>query len=410
MTLSTRVLVGLGGGLAAGLLIARLDGSAPTVLGVAEAVGSVFVNAIRMTVVPLVAATLVASVARAPDARTFGALGGRALALFVAVLSVAAIFTVFGVAPFVAKIPIDPSGAASLRAQAAGVTIPTAVSLPRVGQWVVDLIPTNPIRAAADGAILPLIVFAVLLGLALTRVESSRRDVAARFFQAISEAMIVLVGWILDFAPVGVFALAIPVAARLGGAAAGALASYIAIVSIACIVFAALVLYPLAVFGGRISLAVFARGSAPAQTVAFGSRSSLAALPAMIASAEGTLGFPQRISAFYLPLAASTFRVGGVIAQIVGPLFVARLYGYTPNTAQIATIAATAVLTTFSIPGIPGGSIFVMVPVLLAAGIPADGVGLLLGVDTIPDMFRTTLNVTGSLSVGAVLARTRAGG
>ncbi|GAC1514713.1 MAG: dicarboxylate/amino acid:cation symporter [Gemmatimonadaceae bacterium] len=405
MSLTTRVLVGLGAGLGVGLAVRGLDGAAPAVLRIAETGGTVFVNAIRMTVVPLVAATLIASVARAPDARTIGALGGRALVLFVVLLTTAALFTVALVAPLIARIPIDPAGAKMLRASAPATTVTPGASLPSVAQWVIDLLPANAIRAAADGAILPLILFAVLFGLALTRVATDRREVVVRFFEGVSEATIVLVGWVLALAPIGVFALAIPIAARLGASAAGALASYVALVSAACIAFAALVLYPLAVFVGRKPLKVFARGSAPAQAVAFGSRSSLASLPAMITSADTILGFPHRISAFYLPLAASTFRVGGVIGQIVGALFVARLYGYSPGAAQVATIAATAVLTTFSIPGIPGGSIFVMVPVLLAAGIPADGVGLLLGVDTIPDMFRTTANVTGTLSVGTVLTR-----
>jgi proton glutamate symport protein len=138
--------------------------------------------------------------------------------------------------------------------------------------------------------------------------------------------------------------------------------------------------------------------------VAFSSRSSLAALPAMIESGRN-LGWSTEITGFLLPLAASVCRVGGAIAQVVGVLFLAKLYGVTIGATQLMTIVVTVVLTTFSIPGVPAGSILVIAPVLAAAGLPVEGIGLLIGVDTIPDMFRTTANMTGGFTVAAVLAR-----
>ncbi|MGH7654547.1 MAG: dicarboxylate/amino acid:cation symporter, partial [Gemmatimonadaceae bacterium] len=142
-----------------------------------------------------------------------------------------------------------------------------------------------------------------------------------------------------------------------------------------------------------------------AQAVAFSSRSSLACLPAMLEPVRERLGMPVAFSSFVFPLAVTLFRCGAAIAQVTGALFVARLYGVPIGPAQLAAIGVTTVLTTFSVPGIPSGSIVMMVPVLLAAGIPADGVGLLLGVDTIPDMFRTTANVTGDVAAAVILAR-----
>ena len=209
----------------------------------------------------------------------------------------------------------------------------------------------------------------------------------------------------LEAAPIGVFALAVPLSAKLGLSAAGALAGYIVVTALLLCIFALLVLYPVAALGGRISLADFARGSFSAQAVAFSARSSLAALPAMMESSRSRLRLPEQVTSFFLPLAASTFRVGGALGLTIGVVFVARLYGVALAPAQLATIVLTVVLTTFSVPGIPAGSIIVMVPVLLAAGLPVEGMGILLGVDTIPDMFRTATNVTGDMMAAVVIGR-----
>jgi Na+/H+-dicarboxylate symporter len=165
------------------------------------------------------------------------------------------------------------------------------------------------------------------------------------------------------------------------------------------------VLYPAAVIGGRISLLEFARATAPAQAVAFSARSSLAALPAMIEAARERLRAPEAITGFLLPLAASTFRAGSAIGCTVGVLFVARLYGVELGAAQLGAIVLGVVLTTFSVPGVPAGSIIVMVPILISAGVPAAATGLLIAIDTIPDMFRTTANVTGDMTVATILSR-----
>ena len=408
MSLTARVLIGLIAGFGLGLAATAAD--SPTLLAIArgiEPIGTMWINAIRMTVIPLVVSSLIAGVASAPDPATVGRIGGRAFIIFLAVLSATALFSII-VAPLaLAGLDVDPVAAASLRESASGANIAErSATLPTFRQWVVDLVPQNPIRAAADGAILPLIVFSLALGMAMTRLTGPAAPALVRFFQALAAAMLVLVRWVLALAPIGVFALAVPLATRLGIAAAGAVLYYIALVVGMCIVCIA-AMYPLAAVLGRIRLRSFARASAPAQAVAFSSRSSLAALPAMIEGAQDTLRLPRSVTSFFLPLAASMYRVGAVVGQIGGVLFLARLYGHDLAPAQLVTIAVTAVLTSFSVPGVPGGSILVMVPVLLAAGVPADGVGILLGVDTIPDMFRTTTNVTGHMAAATILARGR---
>ncbi len=408
MSLTTRVLIALIAGFGLGLAASASD--SPTVVAIArgiEPVGTIWINAIRMTVIPLIVASLIAGVASAPDPATVGRVGGRALMIFLAVLGATAVFTIIVGPIALAGMNVDPAAAQSLRESAAGANVvERSASMPTFQDWVVGLVPQNPIRAVADGAILPLIVFSLALGLAMMRLTGPAVATLLRFFQALAAAMLVLVRWVLDLAPIGVFALAVPLATRLGFAAAGAVLYYIAFVVSLCIVVI-LAMYPLAAVLGRVSIKAFARATAPAQAVAFSSRSSLASLPAMIEGANDLLHLPKSVTSFFLPLAASMYRIGGVIAQIGGVLFLARLYGFELTTPQLIAIAVTAVLTSFSVPGVPGGSILVMVPVLLAAGLPVDGVGILLGVDTIPDMFRTTTNVTGHMAAATILAEGR---
>jgi Na+/H+-dicarboxylate symporter len=407
MSFTIRVLVGLIAGLLLGMLVSAAQ--IPWLLGVpplVEPIGLLFIAAIRMTVIPLVVAGLMVGVASAGDAGTIGRLGGRSLLIFVVALLASCVFAAACAFPVLAHLNIDPAIAASLRQHAAETgraTAETARQLPGVSQWLVDLVPVNVFKAASDGAMLPLIVFSVAFGLALTRVAVERRDAVVTVLRGISDAMVWLVGRVLVFAPIGVFALAVPLAARMGVAAASALASYIGLLSAIAAGFAIL-LYPATALIARVTLTRFARASAPAQAVAFTSRASLAALPASFEGARA-LGVPEPIASFFLPLAASMFRVGGAMAQVVGVLFLARLYGVDLAATQLATIVIVAVLTSFTIPGIPAGAIIVMAPVLVAVGVPAEGIGILVGVDTIPDMFRTTANVTAWMGGAAVMAR-----
>ncbi len=409
MSLTSRVLIGLIAGLAGGLaLSATASPSAPGIVSLVEPIGTLWVNAIRMTVVPLVFSLLVVGVGSGSDVGTVGRLGGRALLLFLVLLFLTAALVVGVAAPVFRLLAIDPAVSASLRAGAArtvGVAAEGAEQIPSVAEWLVGLVPTNPVRAAADGAMLPLIVFALAFGLALTRVAEEVRAQVILVFRGAADAVLVLVQWVLAAAPVGVFALALPLATRMGISAAGMLAFYVGVVVLLSLTTMALLLYPAGVLLGRVPLAEFARAALPGQTVAFSSRSSLAALPALIEESERRLRLPPQVISFLLPLSASVFRVGGAVGIPAGVLFVARLYGIELGMPQLLTITLTSVLLTFSIPAIPAGSIFIMAPVLLAAGVPAEGLGILLGVDTIPDMFRTTVNVTGHMAAASVLSR-----
>ena len=408
LSLSTRVLLALIAGLAFGLLLSRADAAtSERVIAYVEPFGTIFVNAIRMTVIPLVVSLVVVGIASA-DASRIARMGTRALVVAFIFLCLSGVVGAILAPIAFSRLHIDPVAIAALRARAAGVLADgTNQATGGLARWVTDLVPANPIRAAADGAMLPLIVFAILFGLALLSIDAEQREPVVRFFRGVGEAMLRLVRWVLVLAPLGVFALSLPLVARLGAVAIGALAAYVALIAVATTVFALVVLYPAAAIFGHVPIERFARAVFPAQAVAFASRTSLAALPALIEGAQRKLGMTAETSGFLLPLASALFRVGAAMGLTVGAVFIARLYGTDLTSAQVLTAAATAVLTSFSIPGIPGGSIIAMVPVLASVGLPAEGIGVLLGVDTIPDAFRTTANVTGQMAAALIAERRR---
>jgi proton glutamate symport protein len=404
VSLTTRVLIGLVAGFLVGLALAGSSApAAGAVVTMLAPVGAIFINLIRMTVIPLVASMLVASVGSLAASGALGRAGARAALVAVALLATAAVITVVIATPVLGAIHIDQSAALALRGPAslpAGAGAPPAGST--VAQWFVDLVPQNVVKAAADGAMLPVILFALLFGLALARVPEERRHAVLRVADGVADAMQRLVAGILELAPVGVFALAVPLASKLGLAAAGAVIAYIVLVVSLTILVGVVILYPVGIVFSGMPARAFIDYCAPAQAVAFASRSSLAALPAMVESAEAARLKPI-VSRFILPLAASVSRVGAAVAMPVGALFLARLYGVTLSPGQLASIVFTTILSSFAVPGVPGGSIIAMVPVLAAANVPVDGIGILLAVDTIPDMFRTTENVTGSMTVAAIV-------
>jgi Na+/H+-dicarboxylate symporter len=402
-----QVLIGLVLGLAGGIAMASSDVAwVRAVPGMVEPAGTLFINAIRMTVIPLVVASLMLGVGSTRKAGAVGRIGLRAFALFLVVLTLSALFSLALGYPLFDRLVIDPQVAEKLRSGAtSGQLVATTGGVPSLTEWVLSLVPVNPFKAAADGAMLPLIVFSVAFGLALGRVKDAARAAMLSVLEAIADACLVLVGWVLRLAPVGVFALAMPLGTRMGADAAGALAYYIVVMSGISAAFIVFVLGPAAVLLGGQRAGAFARAIAPAVAVAFTSRSSLAALPASFEAIRTRLKLPDEIATVYLPLSAAVFRAGGTIAQVLGVLFVAKLYGIPLGAAQLGTIVVAAIATTFTIPGIPAGAIIVIAPVLASVGVPVEGIGLLIGVDTIPDMFRTSANVVGWLAGACILGR-----
>lgn len=376
----------------------------PALLAIATAIeplGTLWTNAIRMTVIPLVIALVIIGVASAADLRHVGRLGARALPTFIVLLVAGGLFALLLAPLALDRLAIPEGVAASLRSTA---DMASAPAMPGLVERIVSIVPANPIRAAVDAAMLPLIVFTLIFAVALARLETTRREPVVHLFESVAAVMLVVVGWVLAFAPLGIFALALGLAARLGAAAAGALVFYMITLSAVLLLFT-LLLYAVAVAIGGAPLARFAAALAPAQAVAFSSRSSLAALPALITGARERLHAPPAITGVLLPLTVSVFRINVPIAWVVGALFLAKLYGVELETPALIGLVVTATLISFSVPGIPSASLFLLAPVLVDLGLPAEGAGILIAVDAIPDMFKTTLNVTSHLTVATVVDR-----
>jgi Na+/H+-dicarboxylate symporter len=398
MTLTTRVLLGLLAGLLFGIALAAwLPPSWQVVASWIEPIGAVWTRALQLTVIPLVVTLLYTGVSTGGTG--LGTLGARGVVFFIVAIAIVAACTLLVAPAIFDRIRIDPAAAEALRA---GTTAPEAI-VPTFGDWLVSLMPNNLLAAMSAGAMLPIIVATLMFAAATTRLPQETRDRLVRAAESIGSVTIVVVRGVLAIAPYGVFALAVPLALRLGTTALGAVAVYVVVAAALCLLTMA-AMYPLVLLRG-VRLRDFARALAPAQGIAVSARSSLAALPALIDGATN-LGMTERVTGFFLPFSASLFRLGAAVALPVGVLFIATLYDVDLSTSQLITVGITSTLLTFSVPGIPGGSILIMAPVLLAVGLPVEGIGILLGVDTIPDMFRTTANVTGTMTAAVVLEGT----
>jgi proton glutamate symport protein len=409
VTDSTRVLVALVAGLAGGAAIAASGN--PALLAAADwltPIGTIWVNAIRMTVIPLVVSLVITGVAGASDLKTIGRLGTRTLLTFIAMnAGVAAVmmplitFT-YSRMPALAVRPPLPAGAAEAASQ-------VAASGEAVGlvPWLVSLLPVNPIAAAASGNMVSLILFTLLLAVAIARSAPGSRETLLAFFRALGDAMLVLVGWVIAAAPIGIFGLMLPLAAHGGAGVAGAVGAYIVIYSVACIA-GVLLVYPAMVVFGRVPLSTFARAALPAQLIAFSSSSSVASLPALVGSAA-ELRMPASVTGFVLPLAVSVFKFAGPVSWTTGALFIGHFYGIPLGLPQLLTIAFAAVFLAFAAPGVPRGAFLMLTPLFLAIGLPAEGIGILIAADAFPDLFATVLNVTGDLGAAVLVARQDAG-
>lgn len=403
MSPSTRILIALALGLASGIGFSLLDAGADATLPqIIEPIGTLWVNAIRMTVIPLLMALMITAIAGQSSTGIVAQLGGKTMALFVAMIVASSLFTFVVAPPLIALLDIDPDASRSLLENTASATA-SNTELPPFRDWLVALIPINPLRAAANNAVLPLMIFTGLFSMALLKIEAEQRASIVRFFTAIKESMFVLIGWIMALAPVGIFALVFPLAATLGVSAISVLGSFIVIVS-ALITLFTLALYPLAKIVGRVPLVEFSRALAPAQIIGFSTRSSLAALPASFTATEA-LGISSKVSGVVLPIAVTLFKFASPIGRTAGTYFVASLYGIDLAIYELFIVAAAIGLFSFYSPAIPSGGLLIMAPVYVSLGLPVEGIGILIAIDLIVDMFITAANVSANVTAAVILSR-----
>ncbi|MCD9097018.1 dicarboxylate/amino acid:cation symporter [Luteimonas fraxinea] len=402
---SVRVLLALLAGAVVGLSLAAWN--ADTALRVAEfaqPIGKLWLNALQMTVVPLVAALVVVGINGAADAAASGRNARMAMATFAVLLAICGTFAAIAAPALLSLVPRDDALVGAFRAAIqAPEVLPQA---PSFGLWITSVIPSNAIAAAAASAMLPLVVFSMFFGFALTRLEPERRERMLDLVRTIGDAMIVVVRWVLWAAPVGVFALVLAVCAHVGLGVLTALGYYIAL---QCVLYVAitLLMYVVAVTVAGERLPRFAAALLPVQAIAASTQSSLASLPVMIDSARNRLGYPLAVTSLVLPMAVSLFRIASPTQYLSVVVFIAWMYGADLGPAQLAIAVGLSIVISMGSVGLPGQVSFMTnnLPVTQAMGLPIEPLGVLLAVDTLPDAFATVANTTADVTATAVVAR-----
>lgn len=383
------IVAGLVAGLALGTALHGFGADSGSAIAVGQLIGSLWLNALKMTLVPLIFSLVVTGVAAAAANRVGGRLGRRTAILFVALLFLSAL-----VGAILGTLLLDIGPASAL-----AVTQAAPPEVPGASAWILGLVPSNILSAAADGAIVPLVLFALIFALAATRLGDRAAPVLG-FFEVVSEIMVVIVRWVLLLAPVGVFALAFSLGATTG-LEAGAFVGWYVIVQIVATLALAALMYPLAISSG-LSVGAFGRAAAPAQAIAASTQSSLASLPMMVEAAR-RLAVPERSAAVVLPLAVAVFRIAAPASIVIVTLALARITGVQLGLAELAIVMLMATVNTLVIAGLPNQITFfaAYAPPALAVGVPVEFLPIFLAIDAIPDIFYTVTNVTADLAVTA---------
>lgn len=366
-------------------------------------VGGLWINALRMTVIPLVLSLVVTGIASAIAAARAGALTSRSMLIFIGFLLIAGMTGLLAMTFFLRLWAPDPAAAKAF-VHGLSSTHPTIPQQPAPTDLLRNIIPSNPVEVAAQGSILPFVVFALFLGFSIGGLKGDARKLLTRIFDGLAEAMLRIVSWVLLVAPVGVFALALTLSAT-DVRAVGVLVNYLLLV---CGVgfIGTVAAYLVVLITMREQFLAFVRAAAPSQVVAISTHSSLASLPAMLKGAQ-QMGIKPEVASLTLPLAVSMFRFTNPLVNVAVVIYAAHLYGMQVAAGAAALAVLTAVLTNFSSVGVSSqASYFVtLVPVFAAVGVPFEILAVLIAVETVPDMFRTLGNVSMDLAVTTVVNR-----
>ncbi len=398
MSRTTWILLALLGGALSGLIL-RMTGHA-AIADMLAPIGTLWLNGLRMTLVPLVFCLMTTGVASVANAAGGGRLIGVTIGAFLALLALAAVAGGFVGLGLATVWPLHPVGAA--------LTVGAKAVAPQnidIVTQIIGLIPLNPIAAAAEAAMTPLIVFAAILGAAITRLPESQRILLVDVLKAAGDAMLVIVDWVLRAAPAGIFVLALSAVAKAGLDMAAALLQYVLMLT-AVLGVGLLATLAIGMVSGVGPLR-FLRAATGPLALAASTQSSMACLPALVKAAEQDLALPPAAASTILPLATTVFRFGNVFGVVSAGLFGALLFGVHPSLAQIALATGVAVLTNIGVMGLPGAAVLLAAygPVFLILGAPMEALTLLIAVFTLPDIVDTSANVTGQLAATALITR-----
>ncbi len=405
----------LGGGLGTALhfVAARAPSvasiSAPLLTNVFEPAGQIFLRLLFMVVVPLVFASIALGVLDIGDGRRLGRIGAKTMLFFVVVTAAA---VVIGLVLVDTIRPGDGLSKetrerllSSYRGEAATRAAPGGAP-PSFGPGLlVQMVPRNPLDAAARGDMLAVIVFALAFGLALRKIDARLTTHWKDLLRGLSDAMVVLIEWTMRLAPFGVFALVFTVTARFGWELLQPLAAFVGTVLLGLTLHLVLVYSLLVKTLARLSPIVFFRKIKAVLVTAFSTSSSNATLPTTIDVTEKNLGVPSEIAGFVLPLGATMNMNGTALFEGVAAVFLAQVFGISLDLPQQLLIVALSVLTAIGTAGVPGGSIPLLVLVITSVGVPAEGIAIIIGVDRLLDMCRTVVNVVGDVACAAVIAK-----
>lgn len=392
LKLTTKIFLGLILGIIVGLFMQSIPNVAQTYI---KPFGTLFINMIKMIIVPLVFSSLIVGAASIGDPKSLGRIGGKTVVYYLATTAIAV-----SIGLLLGKI-INPGS---------GLTIPvgansTAAEAPSIVSTLLNIIPKNPLKGLVEGNILQVIAFALFLGIGCTSIGEKSKPFVS-FFESLADIMYKITAFIMELAPYGIFALIVPVVSEYGIDVLKPLSLVIFAVYLGCILHALLVYSSAVKIFGKISPSKFLKGIAPAAVTAFSTTSSSGTLPVTIKCARENLGVSEKIASFVLPLGATINMDGTALYQGVCALFIAQVYGIELTLAQMATIVLTATLGSIGTAGVPGGGFIMLTLVLQSVGLPLDGLVLIGGIDRILDMARTSVNVVGDASCTVVVAAT----
>ncbi len=412
MPLHTKILLGLIAGAISGVAVNFFVGNGDESTGrfvslVTEPIGRMWLNALIMVVVPLIISTLAVGVAGLGSLRRLGRIGVVTMMSF---MSLTLISTVLGLAAVNLVKPgdgLEPELTERLIETYQGQT-EGAMGLAE-GALSMDLliriIPRNPIQAAADGEMLAIIFFALMLGVALTMLPAEKGAPMLRFLESLGHVTVAIIGLVMVVAPLGVFCLIFSVTARFGFEILFNLMKYVGTV-VGTLGLFVIVVYPLILkFVARRNPLEFLLKARVAVLTAFSTSSSSATLPTSLRVAQENLGISRGVAGFVLPLGATLNMDGTALFEGITVLFIAQVFGADLSLGAQAVVVLMSVITSIGVAGIPGGSIPILMMVLSMVGVPVEGIAIVLGVDRILDMCRTTVNVTGDLVCTAVVER-----
>jgi proton glutamate symport protein len=402
-----RVLIALVIGLLAGAAAQSLgDGMREPALQVSGFIGGLWLNALKMTVIPLIVALLITGIARTAEAARGGRIAAVSVAFFLGIFLCSATLGAFFTPVLTGLFPLPASAAEAMQAGLASIDpSATAAVVPKAQDFVRNIVPSNVIAAASNGDVLPLVLFTLLFALAISQIGEQQRGRLVGLFEGIADALLMVISWVLFIAPLGVFALAFGLGASAGGGAFAALAYYIVLVS-SLGLLVTIAAYPVAVIAGGKKLGDFVRAMIAPQSVAISTRSSLASLPAMLAAARN-LKIRDEVIDVTLPMAVALFRATGPAMNLAVLFYIAEWMGLEPSLPQALAAIFVAVLMSLSAVSLPGEISFVssIAPIGIALGIPLGPLALLIAVEMIPDIFRTFGNVTMDVAVTAAVDR-----